>query len=317
MKVHCQYEPNQSGKGKFLGRLIPALKRIGVTVVFDPKGADLTLSFTRFRQKTSDMPKVLRIDGVHLVDTKRTDWSNKRIMKSVKKADAVIWQSQISKDFGRGILGVAPKDYIIFNGADPKEFDVEPVSSGYPNNVILSAKWSARDDRRLKRLKPMHEIALEYVKSHEDTCFWIAGKTDGKEAEWEQHERVKWLGLLDSATLATYLKMADVVLHLARYDWMPNSVVEAVCAGCYPICNNGGGHGECAKACNGTVLEIDEPLKVGKIASCKPPPFDHKIVIEALERVLRDRPPVDSSCLHIDQIAIQYKKVFKDVCRKS
>ena len=72
MKLFLQYKKNDTGKGKFTGRLVPELETLGGDVRYEGAGCDITLSYTKFREKSGGMPRVLRVDGVHLLENKKT-----------------------------------------------------------------------------------------------------------------------------------------------------------------------------------------------------------------------------------------------------
>ena len=316
MKVYIQYRVNNTGKGKFLGRLLPAFDRLGVEYAFKEKGCDVALGFTRWRKRPPQMPRVLRVDGIHLVKGDRERYRNALIKDSIKKSHLVIWQSHYARFMCKRSLSVQPRaDTVIYNGADPKDYDVEPIQSPYPKNVILSAKWMASNQhvRKHKRLKDSIKIARHYTTTHPDVCFWIAGR-------WRElakkHPRVVYLGLLKEPVLKRYLKMADVMLYLAYYDWCPNAVVEAMAAGAKIVSGNNGGHAEFAHY----VTQIDEPIRKYELKNRTPPMFKFRPVIEQLDTALANtnRPKLDER-LHIDTVAKQYVEALRKAraCKKN
>jgi hypothetical protein len=71
MRVFWQYPYNATGKGKFTKRLVPELEKLGVKVEFkNYKKCDITISYTRFRMDSGKLPKVLRVDGLHMLRNK-------------------------------------------------------------------------------------------------------------------------------------------------------------------------------------------------------------------------------------------------------
>jgi len=310
MKIYFQYDPdNKTGKGKFLNRLKPELEKLGCKIQYDLNGADITLGVTRWRGDTTKK-RVLRIDGIHLLNDKHHVWNNQRIKKAIRKSDAVIYQSKWAKYMINNIFKIDPVCYTIYNGADPEDYK-ETIKSPYPKNVVLSSKWKAGDDRRMKRLREMYEIAKICVEKRSDVCFWIAGFTDMKD---EKIERIKWLGLLEDSDLRKYLSMGDVYLHLTWWSWCDNSLVEAICAGCVPIGNDICGNYEMIKEAGGIGVAIDKPLKPrADYSSNKPPKFDHAPVLTALDDALDNKRIVNCEHVHIKNIAKQYYEVFKSV----
>jgi len=312
MKLFLEYDPkNKSGKGKFLSRLTPELVKLGVRVQYKPKGADITLGITRFRGEVTKK-KVLRIDGIHFIDSKKHKWNNRRIRKAIKSADAVIYQSKWGKFMINNMLKVDPKCYCIYNGANPDDYK-DPIKSGYPKNVLMASKWKASDDRRQKRLEDMYKIAREYAKKNEDVCFWIAGAHNHTDYGIKQ---IRWLGYLEERILRRYYAMADVFLHLGHWCWCDNALVEAVCAGCLPIASDKTGSGEMLKLSGGMPVNIDEEIKPkANHKDNKPPPFDYDPVYTALDRAFQFWTAPDYTEFHIKEIARQYYNVFKEVLK--
>jgi len=316
MKVFIQYDKNDTGKGQFLSRLERAIAKIGVTFEYDsPLGCNVTLSFTHWRKPCS-LPSVLRIDGIHLHLTKNVEWRNEQIGKDIKDADAVIWQSKFCYDIVGGLLGVGKKNYTIFNGMDPADYDsVVSAQSPYRRNIVFSAKWrnkTREGERYFKRYKDSAKIARDYTEMDQNTCAWILGNTpDQKYAS----ERVVYTGWLEPQQVKAYLKMADCVVHIPYFDWCPNSVVESLCAGCYGIVGNSGGQAEFVGK-YGTVVQIDKRVKPKMVNAVDVPKIDRGLVIHAIADYFRDMPRVVLNPeIHIDYVAARYKEVFDAVAR--
>ena len=117
MKVFIEYVSDISGKSKFINRLIPALGKLGVTIHSSPIGCDVALGLNRWKSKIR-IPKVLRIDNI-----KKSKYRNDLMRRSVKKSDAVIFQSEYAKKLVFKKLKIVPnKYYVIHNGDDPNEY---------------------------------------------------------------------------------------------------------------------------------------------------------------------------------------------------
>ena len=306
MKLYIQYKLNDSGKGKFLKRLIPHLEDLGVKCSLKDKKADITLGVRRFREKIKG-PKILRVDGIHMHTDKKTYYTNDLTKKSIKQADGVIWQSQFCKDIVTGVFKIKPKkDFIIFNGAYHNKYYI-PYNNIKNNFVIMSARWK---DRPWKRLKDCINVAKE-VRKKKDILFFIAGKIDKK----IDYDGIKTLGLLSDDVLKVFLYSAKAMLNLSYYDWCPNAVVEALVAGVPVVCNNASGVKEIIDPESCEVVNCDhEP--VAKIwRHDKPPPVDPVPVAEALIRVLNSGKRANVPHLHIQEIARQYKAAFESVLK--
>lgn len=288
MKVFLQYRPNETGKGKFLSRLIPELAGLGVECQYDRKGADVTLSLTRFRKDSGDMPKVLRVDGIHLVRSKEALWRNKLVGESLKMADVVIWQSEFCRHVGGDVLKRSGRrEYVIHNAAPvpPCDFQLEWYTRlhGPAQKVVaLSAKWDYADGkaRAHKRLHAQAEFVEWYAGFNPGVEFRIYGKTRDRPFEGP---RIRYYGHLADEELQKHLCAADVFLYLPYYDWMPNSVVEAMACGLPVIASNNGGHAEVADV----VVRTDVELPAEMMAKDRVPGFAFPEVGKALDGVHR------------------------------
>lgn len=325
MRIYWQYDPNDTGKGKFTKRLIPELEKLGVRIKFRPEHCDATISYTRFRKESGKLPTVLRVDGVHMIRGKKWIARDDFIIKSINKADAVIWQSEFCKKIIKGMYPAKPKkDYVIFNGENITSRAGEKIVSPYPKNVVISAKWQdKRDEKRIhKRLKHHTKVARDYIVwgKYDDVCFWILGNNEDK---YYESERLRYVGWLENdEDIKKYLRMADVFLYLPWFDWCPNMAVEAMACGCYLICSNNGGHAELTKG-YGTVIETDAEIEP-KMVGCKDvPDFNRTKVIEEIDKyfqgveldrqhqclsVVEYNPDID-----IQNTAKKYKAVFERV----
>lgn len=295
MKVYLDYKINESGKGKFLSRLIPALSDIGVDVVARPEGCSAALSIGVF-EKTIGLPKVLRIDGIRVKKSASAKWYNNKIKDSIKHADAVIWQSEFAKNYiKKKIKAECKKEYVIHNGACSDEFNVVPAKSNTKYNVILAAKWGTKKTRKYKGIKKMLEIAREHCAKNPDVSYWVAGET----LEAFKHGRITFLGTIKSKTMAAYYKLSDVMLNLATLDWCPNATIEAIVAGVPVVCYDNSGVGEISQG-YGTVLSINSANE--EIISSVETWFGKNIS--------------HTDKYNIDNIAEQYKRVFEYVSGK-
>ena len=318
MKLYIQYKFKDCGKSKFLQRLIPELEKLGVQCSFESKKPDVALILTRFRDDIPKCPKVIRIDGIPILSHQRDKWVvKKKIGAHVNKCQAIIYQSHFAQTMVNAIMKPkVKKQYVVWNGASPEEFDVEPNKSDYEKNIIICSKWYSGEHRPWKRLREMWEVAVHYVNSRSpNTCFWIIGEIGGLEKDWPTHDRIKFTGYLPNNELKHYLKMGDIMLHLSWFSWCDNALIEAIHAGCYPITNNVGGNPEFVKACGGMALEIDEPIKAERMKKYIPPKFNIDTVMNAIDDVFITRPMTTTEPIHIKNIAKQYYDIFKKVAK--
>lgn len=286
MKIFFEYEPNESGKGKMLGRLIPELENLGAKISFTPEGCDVKLALTRIRKKHKEkMPVVLRMDGIHLEDTEKNRWNNKRVRKSIKKADTVIYQSKFAKKVIEEKLKVNPKSqYVIYNGANPKDYKPQQLKMC---DVIMVARWA---NRKQKKLKWMLEIAQRMPHLRFMVCGEISHKVP-------KAKNITYVGKIDEKYLGRLLTSSRCMLNLASYDWCPNAVVEAIVAGLPVIGYDNSGVGELIDGSGGYTL----PFYASQID-----------IFDAINHCVENRITTHKPSLYIENIAKQYYQAFEE-----
>lgn len=323
MRLFIQYKLNNTGKSKFLSRLIPELEALGVKVQFKEKKADIALLISRNRNKPFDKlpkcPKVIRLDGLD-ISTEKKERTRYRVRTrhEINPCDAIIYQSKFCKYMYDGIVKPrVGKTYIIHNGANPVDYvNIPVVKSDYTKNILLVSKWFQKKHRYYKRLHKMWEIAQYYINLRSsDCCFWIAGETNGIVKTLPKHDRIRFLGQLPEEDLKPYMRLCDVILHLSWFSWCDNSLIESIIAGCVPIVSNQGGNAEVVEKCNGIVLGLDKPIAAERIESPFPPDIDRNMVMDAIDTALISPPRIYIPPIHIKNIAKEYFKVFEEVLR--
>ncbi len=286
MKLFLDYKLNESGKSKFLKRLIPSLSSLDVSVHYKEKGCDVALGISRWRTKIK-IPKVIRVDGVHLKRNDKNDWKNERIRKGIKKADAVIYQSEYARrECEKKFMVKKEKTFVIFNGANPADYQAKLTTR---INVISSAKWCHRNGwRKHKKLKTVIRVA----KLMPDVNFFVAGRLH---EDLKSTNNLTFLGYLKDEVLRKYLSSAEVMFYPAKYDWNPNAMVEALCAGCPGVVTSGHGGTELVESCGGIVADTVDDM------------------IAAIGLLLKEPVLVNKNPIHIENTALKYKEVFESV----
>lgn len=308
MKIFIDYEPNTSGKGKFLTRLRLAMEALDCKFVTTQAKADVALGVSRWRSKIKGIPKVLRIDGVHVNKTAGNMYKNGQIRKSIKKSDAVIFQSRFAQRMVTGILDVLPRiQRVIFNGA--------PVcNQGFAGknyfDIVMVGNWGNRVTKRLHEMLLVADILWKrkYCKC---IRFHVFGDAEEYMLAEEEQRNVYWHGRKNS--IYGYLEVMNMMLNLQWFDWCPNSVIEAMCCGLPVMCGNGCGVEEIVGT-NGWVLPINKPIKAKMFGYKKAPEIDLCMVADKIIKVSSEpHKQVDCSHVDINNIAKQYKNIFKDV----
>lgn len=305
MRLYINYKIKESGKGKFLKMLIPRLEDMGVKCSFKKSKQDIALGIRYWRGEIN-MPCVLRVDGVYIWKNKKTFWRNNLTKKAIKQSDAVIWQSNFCKYMASGLLKVkAKRDFVIFNGADPKNYCCPLKNTEHKYTVIMSARWK---NRPWKRLKDCIKVAEEVRGRNIDAVFLIAGKVNEK----IKKDGIYTLGHLPDDRLKCLLAGSDAMLNLSYNDWCPNAVVEALCAGLPVVGNNCSGIREIVGD-NSRIVDVDPSPQAKYLKVDKPPKINVNKVADALVDVLHNSEKKVIDKVNIDVIARQYKNVFEEV----
>lgn len=311
---HKSWKKVTTGKGYFIKRLIREFAVMGIEVTADPEAkADLCLGIGKFLYPYKRCrKKILRLGDAHKSLTENYKKLNKRKAKAVQIADGVIYQSKYSKKLCRHFLGKERcPSTIIFNGADPKEFDVEPHESPYKYNFLASTrKWT--------RQKRIHQIWDAFLEANiPDSCLWICGIMENKlmnEVIYDNNRAVRYLEIVSQERLATLYKLCDVMVDITYLSAMPNAVVEAIVAGTPVIHTDQGGTYE-AVGFNGFCIK-DKPYNFKPINLNKPPKVDKETLTKVFQMVkLWEGKQTETfvDYLHINTIAQQYKAFFERI----
>ena len=290
----------QTGKGKFVSRLIPALKKIGVDTVNDMSPVDIDIQLGKHvYEPVSCKKSIVRMGPAHVDKSKDYKALNKRKSRAVGKADGVIYQSEFSKKMCDKFLGKATGlTDIIYNGANPEDYMVKKVSVPDSVNFLASTRtWTKQ--KRLKDIVKSFELA-----NITGSCLYVAGAV---KKEYKA-DNVNYLGPLDDRQIARWLRTCNTLISIVYLDACPNSVVEALNAGCNVVCTDMGGTHELAPS----LVVKDTPWDFKPIDLNKPPKVNREALAEALRHstVKREFP---TELVHIDNVALRYKAFFERV----
>jgi len=308
-----------TGKGKFIRRLIPALKKLDVEVTADPDHVcDIQLGIGKFVQDSSAAKKVLRLANPHFFkrDHRRL---NKPKKQAFKDADGIIFQSEFCQKMARSFFGKQHcPETVIYNGVDPDVYNVSKRPKQYRHNFMCSAReWTDQ-----KRLQDIQEAFWEAdIRS---SCLYVCGYVSGKNMTTVDNRRsiaITHTGLLGDKALAHYLRIMDMFINITYLDACPNAVVEALAAGCPVFCCPDGGTIELVKLADPDGKTM--PHGVFSTYNYKPvssiPHFPTTLLTKTFAKVARrkHRTPIDSKPFHIDNTAKQYTNFFNEVlCQK-
>lgn len=292
----------------FMSRLYSYFKNGGIPVDNDPmKNYDVGLYSIGIQDKGNAKFKISRMDGCYFNNRINYKSKNSSIVKGLKKANGIIYQSNFAKSLCDKFLGefnVPTK--IIFNGDDPSYYKtVPPIEKKFKINMMASAKW-----RPLKRLRDIIEVFI--LLSLNDSCLFIAGDISesglSKEEikKYSQFKNIVFLGKIDLELLSSHLVVCDVFLHLSWIDSCSNSVVEAICAGIPVVCNNIGGTIEIVGPSGGYICDIDDPFDFKVRDFNFMPPIKREVVCEKIMQSINEKKILYTDHVNIKNIASDY-----------
>ncbi len=293
-----------SGKHKFMSRLRNELIKYDYKEVSPEEESDIHL-YTRKYSKNAKY-NIYRIDGIcvneSLNDDKKDCKSlNLNISDKIYCSSGVVFQNIFCKKAVDKIIKETYSNYTcIVNGADPEEFNVDPLKRDNPYFMAL-CKW-----RPHKRLK---EIVEGFLRSDiKDTDLLIYGDAD----YIIDHPRVVYMGWKKQNELSAAINGSIATVHLAWLDWCPNSVVESVVAGKQVIYTNSGGTKYIVKD-RGHIVN-DSSWKYEFHDLYNPPSIDMDEVANAYIKAKNE--PIKnfkSDDLHISTVALQYYNFFEKI----
>lgn len=288
-----------SGPNNFALKLFNALGRRGIQCTQDIKDRfDIKLSFIKEASSTKRKPLIQRLDGIYFDLNKNNALYNKDIKDTYYRADGVIFQSNYSKKLVFKHFGQVDNFTVITNGADlDRQRSLANIKiDGLDDTSKIwccAAHW-----RPFKRLSENIRYFLEF--SSPKDILIVAGKPCGNERL--EHERIKYLGNVNTHVLLSIFNISDNFIHLGRYDSCPNVVVEARAAGCNIICCSNGGTREVAGP-DATVI-IDEPWDYDLVDLNNTPRLDFS---------KREKNNIHSN-IDIDVVAGQYLNFLRGFC---
>lgn len=298
-------------------RMRPVIEKMGHKFIKDNiKNCKVQLSFVRIVPNIIKIPTVLRLDGIYYNLDQKYKEKNEAISKSHSIANAIIYQSNHSKLMCEKYLEKRnnnSKIAIIYNGIEKNW--AGKFEKHNEINIVVSAKW-----RRHKRLKEIIEIFLEFNKIYKNSFLHILGKLhDNKEVK---NNNIIYYGMINHEEMKRVMRIADLSLHLSKFDSCPNSVVECLAMEIPVITtNNCGGGTELCSLCKGCIIcEGDgNPLN---IYPCKPYSEEHnniseklrKNILESMIKIIENKIRCNfSNTLGIEHCSEEYIRIMREI----
>ncbi len=238
-----------SGPNHFATKLANHFIKNDATVCNNREESDGVLCFIESYSPTKPKPMVQRLDGIYFNIIQDYNTLNKNIKRTYDITDGVVFQSQFSRDLIFHYFGEHNNYEIIHNGADFQSIESVPSLQNktldqYENVWCCASNW-----RPLKRLNENIRYFLEH--SGEKDCLVIAGNIEDEKTD---HERIFYVGNLQTKILYSLYKRSQYFIHLGWFDNCPNVVVDARASGCKIICSSLGGTKEIAGS-DATIIE--------------------------------------------------------------
>lgn len=240
MKIFISDKKLSGGPSVFRELLINSIKKRGYHLASDSsESVDIELGFISFKSKNAKK-RILRLDGVYYQSHQVS--MNSEIKQNIKKADAIIYQSEFSKSMVKNmVLNTSVSDCVIHNGTDLNKIKLtNTVKKHAKTQFVMCADW-----RNTKR--PMSAVMgfCKWIKDNKikDTKLVIIGDFSKYKNKilGEYKNSIVLLGDVKNSSIFPILKSSDFMLHLCFIDSCPNSVVEGVSCGLPVLCTNLGG----------------------------------------------------------------------------
>lgn len=295
-----------NGKSKFINYLADYLCRRGHTLLDSPFGCDINLSMNKLPDINEGI-LVTRLDDIYFCNDPVHDEVYKkgysRITSALSSADAIIYQSHLSKGIVENITSISPtRSRIIYNGA-PSKPSSTPWNIPIPCNkkIILFACQKLFPLRRLeeflstwlkiKSLYPDHALALVYT---QDAVY-------GHINYLVDDPSIYVFDCMEPSKLNYLMSRSKLMVSLKYQDSCPNIIAEAAQAGLPSLISSTNGWAGNTHAINSGYLQItnvDSYCTIG-FHPYDVFPFDHDELQSSLRKAL-DNPPKPSTSHEFD-----------------
>ena len=236
-RIHLVNYPNNADIILTAGNYIGPGKKLSLAHLWWlSKRRDLSWPFPFPYLKTRQRGKlVFRLDGLREVYTGLRNPSDSRLIRNLRFADGIVFQSNFSKDIFQKRGAIAPRQHsIITNGADeniffPKNLCKSPIDGEL---VLISSSWSTNG---LKGFKEIARISEEEDVRVRHIGRWPSGISSSNVAR---------LGVMGPREMATTLEQGDFFFFPSRNEACSNVLYEALACALPPIYLESGGNSQ-------------------------------------------------------------------------
>lgn len=319
---HGTWTAAQTGKGKFVARLLPELEKLGIEVTTNPKepvDIDIQISKMIYWPKNAKK-RIVRIGPAHYDTHIDYKTKNKETKSYMKQCHGIIYQSEFAKKSCYNLIHKpeGKHEAVIWNGASPEYYDGLPeMNTMFAHNFLASTRewvWE-------KRLK---DIIKSFIMADiKDSALWILGKVWDKpkrfppfQKDFDRYEKsnIFFVGECTDEMIGSYYKMATALIHTVYIDAQPNSIAEAICANLPVVCTDQGGQAEVVYGCDAGIILKDKLYNFRPVNRRKLPGVNRRELARAMKEILKHPPEwIDRSSVDIKNIAKQYKTFFEKV----
>ena len=311
----------ETGKGKFVQRLIRAWERMGIVVTQDTDAkVDIDMQISKWNYKPKNARRtVIRRGPCHYDTNMDYKGHNKEDRADLKQCDGIVFQSDFAMKLHESFIGVDKPSCVIFNGADDYT-DVKPWVSEYKYNFYAGTRewfWE-------KRLKGIIDSFI--VANIPNSKLWIAGQIWDTPRRFPPYQKefpkkykglpIEFVGQLDDHKIARMYKMCIAFLHACYIDVCPNAVAEALAANRPVLCTNVGGQKELVERTNKSwCLNIDPEYNFKPCDRRNLPKLNKEKYAEGIRMMCDQKwlPEYDVSHVAIESIAKQYLEFFERI----
>lgn len=303
LSLGIKYSNNfSSGKHKFANRLIHSIvtrHADDIEIVERNQPSDVHITFDG--KIKSQCKNIYRIDGVWINTLdKNLETKNEPIVHGLHNSNAIIFQSEFCETAVKNYFGIKPvRSTVIYNGADPKEFKLNPKYRPSIPSFAAICKW-----RPHKRLEDIIEGFLSSEAS-KHSLLHLYGEIEKP----IKHPNVIYRGWSQSSH--KFLPWCVASVHISYLDWCPNAVVESLVAGVPVIYANSGGTPFVVKK-DGFAVG-DHPWNYKAIDLYGKHPLNIEELAKAYDLALQSKKRVLRPDLYIDNVADRYVKYVQDV----
>jgi glycosyltransferase involved in cell wall biosynthesis len=300
-------------KRSAVNRMFNVWKKLGHEIVRKPECADVQLSSVKIINK-SKIPTILRLDGIYYNKGENYRSRNNLISISHTKADAIIYQSNLSRKMCEKYLSKRKTNIfkVIHNGIDP--FDWRNPKEHDNINIVSCAKW-----RRPKRLQEIIQLFIKFLKYYSNAKLHIIGPMI-KGSNIIKHPNIIYYGNVNYKKMRKIYSEMDIYLHLCKKDSCPSTVIESIASGIPVITTNvcGGATEVCnlTKGCDIIYegIEALEPDYIYQDSYNKIPiKTENKIIKSMIEKTKNRIRVILPEELTIEYVAKQYLEIMEKV----